>query len=209
MADTDYADYLALLANKPAHIESLLHSLAQAAKGIGFSVYTNKREQMCFKQKRTISTLSGIPLKLVDQFTHLGSNISSIEIDVNIRLVKELTTSERLSILWKFDLSDKMIRDFFQAVDVSILLFGCTKWTLTKHLEEKLDGNYERMLRAVLNNSWKQHPTKQQLYSYLTSISQAIKDEQDIQGTVKETKMNSREAFSYEFLHMVVPFWAD
>ena len=34
---------------------------------------------MCFKQ--VISTLSGKPLKLADQFTYLGSNISSIERD--------------------------------------------------------------------------------------------------------------------------------
>ena len=39
---------------------------------------------------------------------------------------------------------------FFQAV-VSILLYGCTTWTLTKRMEKKLDGNYTRMLRAILN----------------------------------------------------------
>ena len=30
---------------------------------------------------------------------------------------------------------------FFQAAIVSILLYGCTTWTLTKWLEEKLNGN--------------------------------------------------------------------
>ena len=30
-------------------------------------------------------------------------------------------------------------------------LYGCTTWTLTKRLEKKLDGNYTRMLRAILN----------------------------------------------------------
>ena len=33
-------------------------------------------------------------------------------------------------------------------------------WTLTKRLEKKLDGNYTRMLRAILKKSWRQHPTK-------------------------------------------------
>ena len=51
-------------------------------------------------------------------------------------------------------LTDKMKRSFFQAAVVSILLYGCTTWTLTKRLEKKLDGNYTRMLRAILNNSW-------------------------------------------------------
>ena len=52
-----------------------------------------------------------------------------------------------------------MKRSFFQAAVVSILLYGCTTWTLTKRLEKKLDGNYTRMLKAVLNKSWRQHPT--------------------------------------------------
>ena len=35
---------------------------------------------------------------------------------------------------------------FFQAAVVSILLYGCTTWTLTKRLEKKLDGNYTAFL---------------------------------------------------------------
>ena len=65
-----------------------------------------------------------------------------------------------LSIIWKSNLTDKMKRSFFQAAVVLILLYGCTTWTLTKPLEKKLDGNYTRMLRAILNKSWQQHPTK-------------------------------------------------
>ena len=34
---------------------------------------------------------------------------------------------------------------FFQAVVLSILLYRCTTWTLTKRLEKKLDGNYNKM----------------------------------------------------------------
>ena len=32
-----------------------------------------------------------------------------------------------------------MKRSFFQAAVVSILLYGCTTWTLTKRMEKKLD----------------------------------------------------------------------
>ena len=67
-----------------------------------------------------------------------------------------------------------MKRSFFQAAVVSILLYGCTTWTLTKRLERKLDGNYTRMLRAVLNKSWRQHPTRHQLYGHLPPITKTI-----------------------------------
>ena len=59
MTDANYTDDLVLLTNTPAQAEFLLHSLKQAAG--------------CCK-----------PLKLVDQFRYLGSNISSTESNVNI-----------------------------------------------------------------------------------------------------------------------------
>ena len=57
---------------------------------------------------------------------------------------------------------------------MSILLYGCTTWTLTKRLKKKLDGNYTRMLRAILNRSLRQHPTKQQLYGHRPPITKTI-----------------------------------
>ena len=44
---------------------------------------------------------------------------------------------------------------------MSILLYGCTTWTLTKRMEKKMDGDYTRMLQAILNKSWTQHPYKE------------------------------------------------
>ena len=57
---------------------------------------------------------------------------------------------------------------------MTILLYGCTTWTLTKRMEKKLDGNCTRMLRNILNKSWRQHPTKQQLYGHLQPITNTI-----------------------------------
>ena len=67
-----------------------------------------------------------------------------------------------------------MKHSFFPAVVVSILLYRCTTWALTKRLEKKLDGNYTRMLRAILNRPWRQHPTKHQLYGHLPPITKTI-----------------------------------
>ena len=121
-----------------------------------------------------ISTLDGTPLKLVDKFTYLGSSVSSTEKDIDRRLTKAWTAINRLSIIWKSDLTDKMKRSFFQAAVASILLYGCTTWTLTKRLEKKLDGNSTRMLRAILNKSWRQHPTRHQLYGHQPPITKTI-----------------------------------
>ena len=134
----------------------------------------HKTEYMCYNQTGDISTLDRTSLKLVDKFTYLGSSVSSTEKDIDSRLTKAWTAIDRLSIIWKSDLTDKMKRSFFQAAVVSILLYGCTTWTLIKRLEKKLDGNYTRMLRAILNKSWRQHPTRHQLYDHLPRIMKTI-----------------------------------
>ena len=56
---------------------------------------------------------------------------------------------------------------------ISLLLSRCT-WTLTKRLKKKLDGNYTRMLRVILNKSWRPHPTRQQLYGQLPPLTKTI-----------------------------------
>ena len=131
-------------------------------------------EYMWLNPTGNIFRLDGTPLKLVDKLTYLGSSVSSTEKDIDTRLTKAWTAIDRLSIIWKSNLTDKMKRSFFQAAVVSILLYGCTTWTLTKRLEKKLDGNYTRMLRAILNKSWRQHPTKNQLYGNLPPITKTI-----------------------------------
>ena len=62
---------------------------------------------MCFKQERAFSILSGKHLKLVDQLTYLGSNISFTESDVNICIAKALIAIDSISIIWKSERSDK------------------------------------------------------------------------------------------------------
>ena len=37
-----------------------------------------------------------------------------------------------------------------------------------------LGGNYTRMFRAIFNKSWRQHPTKHQLYGHLPSFTKTI-----------------------------------
>ena len=130
--------------------EILLHTLERATTGIGLHVNAHKTEYTCYNQTSDISTLDGTSLKLVDRFTYLGSSVSSTEKIIDSRITKVWTAIDRL---WKSDLTNKMKHSFFQAAVILILLYGCTTWTLTKQLEKKLDGNYTRMLRAILNKS--------------------------------------------------------
>ena len=134
--EVDYADDIVLLVNTPTQAESLLHSLELAAGDIGFYVNADKTEYMCFNQRGNISLINVGSLKLVDKFTYLRSSGSSTENDIDMRLAKAWTAVDRLLVIWKSVLSDKIKCDFFQAVIVSILLYGCTTWTLTNRTEK-------------------------------------------------------------------------
>ena len=141
ITDADYADDIALQANTTGQAETLLHSLERATAGMGPHVNAHKTEYMCFNQTGDISTLNGNSLKLVDKFTYQGSSVSSIETDINMRLTKASIAINRLSVIRKSDLTDKIKRIFFQVAVVLILLYGCTTWTLTKRMEKRLDGD--------------------------------------------------------------------
>ena len=152
-----------------------MHTLEWVTAGVGRYVNAHKTEYMCFNQTDDIYTLGGSSLKLVDKFIYLGSSVSSTKKDTDTWVKKAWTDIDRLSVIWKSDLTDKMKLRFFQAAVVSILLYGGTSWALTKRMEKKLDGNYTRILRAILNKSWRQHSTKHQLYGHLPPITKTIK----------------------------------
>ena len=78
--------------------ESQLHNLEQAAKGIGLYMNSDKTELIWFIQDDPISYQICKPLKLVNQFIYLGTNISSTENDASI--VKAWSDIERLMTIW-------------------------------------------------------------------------------------------------------------
>ena len=87
VTDANYTDDIELLANTTTQAETLLHSLEQAAAGIGLYVNADKTEYMCFNQRGDISTLN--------KFTQLGSSVSSTETDINTQLAKAWTANDR------------------------------------------------------------------------------------------------------------------
>ena len=70
------------LTNTPVQAKCLLPSLKYAARGIDLSMNSAKTEFMYFKQES--ATINDKPLKPVDHFTYLSSNISSTESNVDI-----------------------------------------------------------------------------------------------------------------------------
>ena len=127
ITDAKYADDIAFLANIPTQSESRLQSLERATSGTGFPVNEDKTEFMCFNQRGDICILNERSLKLVDKFIYLGNNVLFIENDIKMQLAKVWATIDRLLVIWKSDLSDKIKRSFFPP---TVVLYGCTTYVV-------------------------------------------------------------------------------
>ena len=173
-----HADNLALSADIIKNAEKLLHCLEESANDVGLFVNAKKTEYMGYNQPQrdTMKTKAGKILKPVNSFVYLGSQISATEKDFEINRAKAWKVLNGFDSIWKSNLPDNLKRNFFRATVEFILLYGATAWTLTKTLRSKLDGTYTRMLRAVLNISWRQHPTIAQLYGELPKITEILRE---------------------------------
>ena len=122
-----------------------------------------------------MKSLNGKDHKKVSDFKYLGSYIQSTEKDMNIRLAKSWAALNNMNAIWKSRLPDRIKRNFFRATVELILVYGSVSRTLTKDLEKRLSGNYTRMLRAILNRCWNDHPTNKEIYANIPDICTSIR----------------------------------
>ena len=99
ITDADYADDLALLSGTIAGANFLLLVLEQAASEIGLKINAKKTEYLPINCEGIIQTQNDQILKSVDNYSYLGSVISSSEKDIEIRIAKAWTALERSNII--------------------------------------------------------------------------------------------------------------
>ena len=80
------------------------------------------------------------------------------------------TACNKMDKIWKSELDRKIKTRIFRVIIEPILLYGSA---LAKQ-HRRLDGCYTRLLRRVLNLSWKKHPTLDMIYGDLPRISTLV-----------------------------------
>ena len=178
LTDADFADDIALISQSLANAQSLLRSLEEASNCVGLYLNESKTEYMNKCSLHTndgIKTLQETLLKLVEDYKYLGSYISSSLKDFITRKGMTWSACNDLNKIWKSHLNKNIKLHIFKTIIEPILLYGSKTWTLSKKMEDRLDGTYTRLLMRVQNISWKSHPTKKQIYGDLPSISSILK----------------------------------
>jgi len=93
---------------------------------------------------------SAVEIKSTLGTIYLGSWIDSSLKDMNIRIQMAWSAAGKLEIR-QSHLERNLERNFSKRTVESVLLYGSENWTLTKSMEKRLNGNYTRLLRKVLN----------------------------------------------------------
>ena len=69
----------------------------------------------------------------------------------------------KLDCIWKSSLNRNLKVKLFGACVESILLYNSETWTVTRSMEIEIDGLYTKLLRRILNLSWRDHVTNKEL----------------------------------------------
>ena len=176
VTDFDFADDIALLSEEMYQAQELLQRVETSVAKVGLKMNASKTKFMLFNQNRksNLQTNDGSELEQVKDFKYLGAWMESTAKDIKQRKAAAWRACSKLSKIWKSSLPRKFKLRLFSATVESVLLYGCEAWTTTPKIEKELDGCYTRMLRTVLNVSWKQHMTNEELYGNLPKISHRI-----------------------------------
>ena len=155
-----FADDAALTAHTEHGLQQLVSRLSQACKEFGLTISLKKTNVMAqgTDHPPTI-TIDGQVLEAVDNFTYLGSTVSSsltLEAEVNSRIAKAAAVMSKLNQrVWNNpSLTKKTKLRVYQACVLSTLLYSSEAWTTYARHEKKLNSFHLRCLRRILRIHW-------------------------------------------------------
>ena len=177
LRDLAYADDIALINKSLKLAENLLHCVESSARMVGLHLNAGKTEIItsCVGNSYEVKSLSGHVLKHVDHFKYLGAYMPDSYHDFNTRKGLAWAAVNKLECIWKSNLDRKLKVKFFRSCIESILLYNSETWTVTRKMEIQIDGLYTKLLRRILNVSWKDHVTNKELYGDIPLLSSTIR----------------------------------
>jgi len=161
--ELQYADDAALPSHTAAGLQRSLDRICEAYQRAGLVVNVKKTEILSQIQQLSTAqpmfTVSSAPLANVQQFTYLGSILTSdcdITHEVNRRIQLASTAFGRLShrVFFNHNLSISTKVAVYNAMCVSVLLFGCETWTLYRRHLRALEDYHIKSVQKILGLHW-------------------------------------------------------
>ena len=93
------------------------------------------------------------PIGVVKDFKYLGSHMASIDRDINSRIALAWVTFNKIKTILTSRTdkpSVKLKMRLYNAACISVLLYGCETWVLTKQQSNRLDVHTRVCIRLMM-----------------------------------------------------------
>jgi Reverse transcriptase (RNA-dependent DNA polymerase)/Domain of unknown function (DUF6451) len=169
LGDLDYADDIALLTHTTADMQAKLDKLVSYASQVGLRINVGKTKLLRIMNNAACRLSVGEDyIDEVDEFTYLGSVMSKdggADADVNARIRKAGQTFGMLFNIWRSpQLSQNLKIKIFKSNVLSVLLYGCETWKVTRRITARLQVFVNKCLRRILRIRWQERITNEELW---------------------------------------------
>ena len=162
LQNIDYADDLILLTSRVNNMQEKTARLEENAGRVRLKINPQKCKWMKVNSRNSEGLrVRDSVVEEVDCFTYLGAHVTRDgggTLDVKKRTTLAYESFNRLNKIWSArGISRKTKATFFKTLVLSVLLYGCETWKLTKREEKKLDTFQTNCLRRMFCIRWQQH----------------------------------------------------
>ena len=159
-----YADDLALLSTTHRSMQRFTDELVETSGRAGLHLNQDKtkvlrvyRERMG-QQQNDKFVADGKEIEFVDDFLYLGAKVDAVggaAIDIQNRINNATTAYYRLSKVWRStSLTHQLKFKLYQSNVLSVLLYGCETWRLTREDLARLEVFHMSCCRRILKVYW-------------------------------------------------------
>ena len=164
-----FADDIDLMGETVNEAQEILESVHRSSQRHGLEINKDKTKVMLVaKEDRKVTiNIDNQQLEQVSHFKYLGTEVTqqnSSSTDIRCRTAQALAAASNLRVIWRnTGISLKTKLRLLDCLVIPIALYGCETWTLNKADLNKLQAFGMKCLRAVLNITWRDHITNQEI----------------------------------------------
>ncbi len=171
LADLDFADDIALLAESREKLQQLTTRLEKFALKIGLRINIKKTQvmQMSREDEDLLMpiTIGNQPLTDIDRFTYFGSVIAQdgdAEPDVTQRIGKAANVFQRMRNIWKSPSINTSLKiRLYMSIVLPMAIYASETWKNTVRIGHKLDVFHQQCLRYILHVTYHDHVTNEEI----------------------------------------------
>ena len=185
-----FADDIDGLAGREEELKSLVERLDKTSKAYGMEINAQKTKLMTNAKGINAEIKIGeVKLETVKSFKYLGAIVTDqgSKPEVIARIAQTIATLTKLRTIWNDrNITLKSKIRLMRSLVLSIFLYACESWTLTKDLERRIQATEMRCFRRFLGISYKDRITNEEVINRIHGI---IGPYEDLLATVKKRKL--------------------